>query len=98
MAVIDPAKATVLRTVKLDAQPSAVAVDAKTGRVYVAEQKTGNVVIYNGKTYSVLGRVKAGSTPYAMAADSTAGKVYVANMFSNDVTVITGALAHGKKP
>ena len=72
------------------AQPSAVAVNARTGAIYVAEQKTGNVAVYSGTTYALLGKVKAGTIPYAMAADSSADKIYVANMYSNDVTVITG--------
>ena len=67
----------------------AIAVNAKTNRIYVTQQDAG-VVVINGSSDSVLTRITVGSTPSAIAVDDNTNTIYVANYGSNSVSVING--------
>ena len=71
--------------------PSAVAVDARRGRVYVADSGDGTVTVVDGQADRVTTKVKAGPHPYVLAVNDATGKVYVTNTFSDLVAEIDGA-------
>src|ERR1700728_170494 len=71
--------------------PSAVAVDATTGRAYVADSGDGTVTVIDGQTDRVTTKVKAGPHPYMLAVNDMTGKVYVTNTFSDLVAEIDAA-------
>ena len=71
--------------------PCAVAVHAKTARVYVANCFDDTVTVMDGATYKVLATVRVGSHPQAIAVDQQTGLAFVANTHGDSVSVIDGA-------
>ncbi len=91
LAVIDPVAGTLLRTVKLAAQPFGRRRQfPHRERFMFPSRKPATSRSITGLPMPCSGKVKAGTIPYAMAADSAASKIYVTNIYSNNVTVITG--------
>ena len=90
MAVIDGTTDSVSKTVILGTHPQAIAIDAQSDQIYVANQRTASVTVIDGKTNLPVAKVDAGTIPYAFGIDPSAHLVYVANFSSNDVTVIRG--------
>jgi YVTN family beta-propeller protein len=86
MAVIDGTSDAVINTIRLGTHPQAIAIDEQSDRIYVANQRTASVTVFDGKTNLPITTVDAGKIPYAIGLD--AHMVYVANFSSNDVTVI----------
>src|SRR5690242_19733865 len=80
-------------TVPAGAIPSAVAVDAATGRVYVANYGSGTVTVVDGATDRVDTIVKVGNHPQAIAIDRRRDIVAVANTMDNTVSLIDGKTA-----
>jgi YVTN family beta-propeller protein len=74
-------------TVQTGTTPYAIAVNAVTSIVYVANQGSNTVSVLNGS--NVL-TVPVGSQPSAIAVNPLTNKVYVANRGSGSVTVIDG--------
>jgi len=82
--------------------PSAVAVNPKTNKIYVANYRSNNVTVIDGATNKTT-TVAVGSGPVAMAVNQVTNKIYVANETSLNaqgapdpngtgyVTVIDGA-------
>jgi YVTN family beta-propeller protein len=73
-------------TIRLGTHPQAIAVDEQSDRIYVANQRTDSVTVFDGKTNLPVAKVDVGTIPYAIGLD--AHVVYVANFSSNNVTVI----------
>jgi YVTN family beta-propeller protein len=71
--------------------PCAVAVHAKTARVYVANCVDDTVTVIDGVQQKVLATVRVGSHPQAIAVDQQTGRAFVANTHGNSVSVIDGA-------
>jgi YVTN family beta-propeller protein len=80
----------VSKTVSLGTHPQAIAIDGQSDQIYVANQRTANVTVIDGKTNSPVMKVDAGTIPFAFAIDPSAHLVYVTNFSSNNVTVIRG--------
>ncbi|MCI4356060.1 MAG: YncE family protein [Thermoplasmata archaeon] len=73
-------------------QPSALAYDAKDGRIFVAEYGSANVSVLNSSSNMLLSTtIPVGSNPQALAYDSVNGLLYVACSASNNVTVVNGS-------
>ncbi|MGQ9571892.1 MAG: serine hydrolase [Dehalococcoidia bacterium] len=88
-----PQEAAVVSTLALPpgaSQPAAVAVNASTGHIYVANAGTDNVSVISGVTGSVIATVPVGRAPRGLAVDPQANRIYVANSGGNDLTVIDG--------
>jgi YVTN family beta-propeller protein len=71
--------------------PCAVAVNAKTNTVYVANYGDDSVTVIDGVKRVAVTTVLVGSRPLAIAVDSQNNRIYVANMHGNSVTVIDGS-------
>jgi YVTN family beta-propeller protein len=103
-----PQDASVVTTLTVGpdgSQPVALAVNSRTGRIYVANAGSDNVSVIDGGSSTVIATIPVGSAPHGVAVDASANRVYVANSGSNEVTVIDGegnavvaTLAVGKEP
>jgi len=80
-----------MRRVSVEAAPVSVAVNAKTGRAYVANAGDGTVTILDGSTDTVLATIPIGSHPYSIAVDSATNKIYVTHTFGDQLSMIDGA-------
>src|SRR5262249_49866169 len=99
MVVIDGRTGMVSATLALATHPSAIAVNAKTNQIFIANQNAASVLVVDGASNTIAGTVKAGTIPYAMSVDTAANQVYVANFAGEGVTVIpTSATASGRWP
>src|SRR5437868_509184 len=78
-------------SVRVGAKPIAIAVNAATDRIYVANSEAGSVSVIDGKNDSVLATLHVGSRPYVVAVNPATNRIYVSNTFSNLITVIDGA-------
>ncbi len=81
---------TPVATVGTGSNPSALAVNPVTNKVYVANFASNNVTVIDGATNAATA-VAAGTNPVAVAVNPLTNQIYVANETSNDVTVINGA-------
>lgn len=70
--------------------PSAVAVDGKRDRIYVANYEDDSLTILEEPTGKVVGTIKVGHRPQAVAVDTATNRIYVANTHSGTVSVIDG--------
>ena len=70
--------------------PRGAAVNAATGRVYVANSWTNDVSVIQEEPFRLLATVPVGMRPVAVAVDEAANRIYVANADSDSVSVIDG--------
>jgi len=70
--------------------PFAVAVNATTNKIYVANYNSNNVTVIDGATNRTT-TASAGGNPFAVAVNSATNKIYVADSGSNDLAIIDGA-------
>ena len=90
VSVIDGATGAA-SSVKVGAEPIAIAVNSVTGRAYVANAGNGTVSVLDGGNNSVIATVDVGARPYVLAVNEATNKIYVSNTFSNVLTVIDGS-------
>ncbi len=93
VTVINAATNAVVSTVTdPNAQGSvAIAVNALTNKLYVANFQSNNVTVINGISYGTTVTDPNAKGPTASAVNPVTNKIYVANYNSNNVTVIDGA-------
>jgi YVTN family beta-propeller protein len=84
--VVDTRHGRLLRTVGVGLAPSAVAVDERTGRVFVANDGERSVSVLDAYSGTVLRTVRVGFGPIAIATDDRDGRVLVANEGVTDST------------
>jgi RHS repeat-associated protein len=82
---------TVVATVTVGTQPTAIGVNPTTNKIYVANHGSRNVSVIDGATNGVVATVTAGTYPTAIGVNPTTNKIYVANYGSKNVSVIDGA-------
>jgi YVTN family beta-propeller protein len=93
VAAVMPQRAmadTALPAINVGMTPSAIAVNAATNKIYVANSYSNNVTVIDGAT-NATSTVIAGTGPIAIAVNAATNKIYVANYNSDNVTVIDGA-------
>jgi YVTN family beta-propeller protein len=88
VVIVAPGRAA--KTLKTGAGPVSIAVNEKTGRVYVANSVDRSVTVIDGDTDLVVTTVPTAARPYAIAVDEREDRVYVSNTFSDKLTVIDG--------
>jgi YVTN family beta-propeller protein len=89
LAIVSPGR--VAKTLKTGAGPVSIAVNEKTGRVYVANSGDRSVTVIDGDTDLLVTTVPTAARPYAIAVDERVDRVYVSNTFSDKLTVIDGS-------
>src|SRR5439155_3431413 len=88
--VFDP-KTKSISNIRVGSGPTAIAVNAATNRIYVANSESGSVSVIDGKNDSVIATLSVGPRPYVVAVNPATNHIYVSNTFSNLITVIDGA-------
>jgi YVTN family beta-propeller protein len=78
------------RSIKVGAQPVAVAINQQTNRIYAVNAASRSVSVIDAETDEVIASVQTAARPYAVAVDQGSNKVYVSNTFSNMLTMIDG--------
>jgi len=80
-------------TIPVGSGPVGVAVNATTGKIYVANTGSNNISVIDGTTNSVVATITDPNAigPAAVAVNATTNTIYAANSQSNNVTVIDGA-------
>jgi YVTN family beta-propeller protein len=68
----------------------AIALNAKTGKVYAIDSAHGAVAVFD-REKAATGSVKVGKDPVALAINETTNRIYVANNGGGSVSVIDGA-------
>jgi len=82
------AQPTVIATIPVGQNPTGVAVDTSTNRIYVANSTDNDVSVINGATNAEIASIPVGNAPEGLDVSPTAHRAYVANRFSNNVTAI----------
>src|SRR5262249_35925011 len=87
-----PTRASALSktTIPVGLDPSAIAVDTATNKIYVVNQISNDVTVIDGAT-NATSTIPVGFNPYAIAVNAATNKIYVANIGDGIVTVIDGA-------
>jgi YVTN family beta-propeller protein len=92
VSVINGATGAVIKTVPVQATPSAMGIDPVRNIIYVANSGglNGSVTVIDGSNDTVLGTVPTGNSPQSIAVNPVTGMAYVANQISSDVSVLQG--------
>jgi YVTN family beta-propeller protein len=78
------------KTLKTGEGPVSIAINQKTGRVYVANSGDHTVSVVDGEKDKVLASVTATGIPYSIAVDDQLDEIYVASTYSNKLLMIDG--------
>ncbi len=90
VAVVDGATNTVLGSLDVGGQPTAVAVDVPVNRIFVLTAGlTSSVAVIDGLTNTIVDRFVGGDTPRAIAANPVTGRIYVTSGAGNGDGTLT---------
>ena len=89
--VVDPDKGSVIGTISDLKRCHGVVVLNDLGRGFITDGGTGQVVIFDLKTFKTLGQIKAGNDPDSILYDPASKRLFVFNGGSKDSTVIDPA-------
>jgi len=83
--------ATIFDTVTVGSMPTAVSVNPRTNRVYVANTGSGSISVVNGNTGGILAEIPVAGAGHGTLMDVAAGanSIYAAD-FGSDIAVIDG--------
>jgi YVTN family beta-propeller protein len=88
VTVLDTRNGALVRTVAVGLDPTAVAVDARRGRVFVANSGSDSVSVLDARSGAVLDTVSLGHSPTAMAVDEANGRVVVLTAADTSVSIL----------
>lgn len=71
--------------------PVGIAVNPHANRIYVANQYSNTVSVYDTNTDKLIDTITVGTFPYSVDSNLFNDRIYVTNRGSNDVTVIDGS-------
>src|SRR5262245_50219104 len=86
--VVDADKGSVVGTISDLKRCHGVVALNDLGRGFITDGETGQVVIFNLKTFKTLGQIKAGRNPDSILYDPATKRLFVFNGGSKDSTVI----------
>jgi len=78
--MLDARTGALIYTAHVGVLPYAIATDARSGRVFVANSGSDSVSVLDARSGRVLRTVAVGRDPAAIAVDARAGRVFVANL------------------
>lgn len=87
----DARSGALLRTVSVGWSPAELAVDARTGRVFVANFDDHTVSVLDATSGAVLHTIAVGPHPSALAVDEQIGRVFVVDPFYSGVISVLDA-------
>jgi len=88
VSVLDTGASTLLRTVKVGANPYGVTVDTRRGHVFVGNRDDGTVSMLDARSGLVLRTIAVGQPLGAMAVDEQTARLFVPNPGSGIVTIL----------
>src|SRR5258708_23344448 len=71
--------------------PVAVAVNATTNTIYVANSQSNNLTVIDGATGTVTATIMVGTSPSGVCLSSQMNFIYVVNSRTHSITVINAA-------
>ncbi len=71
--------------------PVGITMNPITNKIYVANQYSNTVSVFDAKTDRLISTIRTGIFPYSIDANEFNNRIYVTNRGSNDVTVIDGS-------
>ncbi|MDR4492404.1 MAG: hypothetical protein R2685_16165 [Candidatus Nitrosocosmicus sp.] len=77
--------------IETEKEPTNIAVNPETNKVYVVNSDSGSVSVIDGKNDKVITNVKVGENPTGIAVNPETNKIYIANSKSDTVSVIDGS-------
>jgi YVTN family beta-propeller protein len=80
----------VIANIPVGSQPTYLATDEKTNRVYVSNQADDTVSVIDGATNTVLHTVRVGHNPNGVAVNPKTNTIYVTNLSSGSLSIING--------
>jgi DNA-binding beta-propeller fold protein YncE len=83
-----PAQSVVGTITRPNLYPTAVTVDEARNRVFVADQTSQTLYVYDGVTYAELNSVFVGTGVYNLVVSQSAGKLYALSQDSGVITVV----------
>jgi YVTN family beta-propeller protein len=83
-------------TIAVGELPCAIAVNSKTGNVYVADCADDTLTTIDGHTRKLVSTVSTGHHPQAVAIDDLSNTIYVANTRGSSLTVIDGTTGQAR--
>jgi YVTN family beta-propeller protein len=87
VSVLDAATGRLVRTVAVDAGPTAIAVDERTRHAFVFSL-TGSVSMLDARSGAVLRTTPVGNDPVSLAIDGPAGRVFVVDDLDQTLSVL----------
>lgn len=92
LALVAPTFALrVVTTIPISPGVSAVAVNGKTNRIYVANPTDDSLSVIDGVTNSVIATIPVGEQPWAVGINTVTNRIYVVNIGDDTVSVIDGS-------
>jgi YVTN family beta-propeller protein len=80
-----------MSSIRVGQGPVAIALNAATNRIYVANSDGGSISVIDAGSDSLIATVNVGPRPYVVAVNPVTNRIYVSNTFSDLITVINGA-------
>jgi len=71
--------------------PVGITTNPITNKIYVANQYSNTVSVFDAKTDKLISTIQTGIFPYSIDTNQFNNRIYVTNRGSNDVTVIDGS-------
>jgi len=88
VSVLDTRDGRIVRTLTIGGEPRGLAVDARTGHLFVADAARNTVSMFVADTGVLVRRVAVGRSPVGIAVDARTGHVFVVNQGSGTVSML----------
>lgn len=88
VSVLDTRDGRIVRTLTIGGEPRGLAVDARTGHLFVADAARNTVSMFVADTGVLVRRVAVGRSPVDIAVDARTGHVFVVNQSSGTVSML----------
>jgi DNA-binding beta-propeller fold protein YncE len=91
LSVLDTASGKLIRRPQVGSGPSAIAVDPRTGRVFVACAGDDTVWVLDARSGALVRTITLDVAPTALAVDARRGRVYVASAATGMLSLVDAA-------
>ncbi len=71
--------------------PSGIVYNPNTNMIYISNEKTDSVSVFDGSNFKKIKTIKVGKNPDDLAVDSSINIIYVANLNSDSISIIDGS-------
>jgi YVTN family beta-propeller protein len=88
VSVVNASNGSVVRTVPVGLEPSALVWDSTDNRSFIANEASDNVTVLSGTNLTNSSSIPTGVSPVALALDASTYQLFVANEGGSNLTVI----------